>query len=337
MNSKPENGIFFSKDEFYSTLKGKAAGNQDVILLLEIIENRFQTMQNKTMFNPRKCNSASKLSACIQREPSKVILALATNNSIMEIFEKTLTGGFSCVNTRLSFDTELLMPNLTETDYKKMKIDESFKTYKHNDLKVIYRIKLDNENSYHERRIITKILKMDENNQYGFTMTKRMPTGCIKEHPAPSWFRFNLLLKTVGLDDKIGRRFVVDIKFDKKRATEREYLYNEILPPIIEKQKILEPNERSLYQLLELFGKMTDNKPKSYCSTAKSHATLFPKKSIPLYLEDLKFLITRCCWRVTKIYSYYRFEQARFKREFVLMNQKSRQNAKNAIEKGFFK
>ena len=93
----------------------------------------------------------------------------------------------------MSCDTELLMPNLTETDYKKMKI-ESFKAYKRDDLKVIYRIKLDNENSYHERSIITKILKMDENNQYGIAMTKPMPTGCIKEHPAPSCLKFNLLL-----------------------------------------------------------------------------------------------------------------------------------------------
>ena len=93
----------------------------------------------------------------------------------------------------MSCDTELLMPNLTETDYKKMKI-ESFKAYKRDDLKVIYRVKLDNENSYHERSIITKILKMDENNQYGIAMTKPMPTGCIKEHPAPSCLKFNLLL-----------------------------------------------------------------------------------------------------------------------------------------------
>ena len=88
------------------------------------------------MYNPRKCNSASKLSGCIQREQSKVILALRTNNSIMEIFEKTLTGGFSCVNTHLFVDTELLMPNLTEADYKKMKIDEIFKAYKHNYLSI---------------------------------------------------------------------------------------------------------------------------------------------------------------------------------------------------------
>ena len=60
-----------------------------------------------------------------------------------------------------------------------MKIDESFKAYKPDDLKVIYRIKLDNENSYHE------------NNQYGFAMTEPIPTGCIKENPAPSWLKFN--------------------------------------------------------------------------------------------------------------------------------------------------
>ena len=34
---------------------------QDVILLCEIIENRFQLMYDKYGFNPRKCNSASTL------------------------------------------------------------------------------------------------------------------------------------------------------------------------------------------------------------------------------------------------------------------------------------
>ena len=38
-----------------------------------------------------------------------------------------------------------------------------------------------------------------------------------------------------------------------------------------------------------------------------------------------------------KIYSHYAFKQARLKRKFVLMNQKSRQNAKNAVKKDFFK
>ena len=29
LNSKPENGIFFKKDEFYSTLKGKAVDEEE--------------------------------------------------------------------------------------------------------------------------------------------------------------------------------------------------------------------------------------------------------------------------------------------------------------------
>ena len=114
-------------------------------------------------------------------------------------------------------------------------------------------------------------------------------------------------------------------------------MHNEILLPIIEKQKILEANQRSVYQLLDLFSKTADDKLKLYYYTAKSHAILFPKKFIALYLEDLKFLLTRCCWKVTKIYSHYAFEQSRFKRNFVLMNERSRQNAKNAIEKDFLK
>ena len=40
-----------------------------------------------------------------------------------------------------------------------MSIDQNFKAYKRDSLKVMYRIKLDNENYYNERRIITKILK----------------------------------------------------------------------------------------------------------------------------------------------------------------------------------
>ena len=30
-----------------------------------------------------------------------------------KLVEKTLIGGFSCVNTRVAFDTEILFPNLS--------------------------------------------------------------------------------------------------------------------------------------------------------------------------------------------------------------------------------
>ena len=65
----------------------------------------------------------------------------------------------------------------------------------------------------------------------------------------------------------------------------------------------------------------------------KAHATLFSKNAQPLYLEHLKILIGRAGWKVTKLYVHYMFEQERFKKEFISMNQHSRQSAKNSVEK----
>ena len=64
---------------------------------------------------------------------------------------------------------------------------------------------------------------------------------------------------------------------------------------------------------------------------------MFKKQFIPLYLEDLRFLIKKCSWKVTKIYSHFTFKQSCFKRDFELTNQRERQNAKATIEKDFYK
>ena len=131
---------------------------QDVMILLGIVENWFQLMQNKFGYNPCIINSASNLSGCIQREKSKCIIAPPINNVQMEVFKKTISGGFSSVNTRLSFDTEMLMQNLTKKDYDKMTIDQSFKAYKRDDLKFVYSLKLEGEKKFSKKRIISKFL-----------------------------------------------------------------------------------------------------------------------------------------------------------------------------------
>ena len=114
LQKEPEDGIFFSKEEFYSPLKGQAINDdnyenskklfillkmpnlsdlndlhnaQDVILLQEIIESRFQEMQNECGYNPRKVNSASMLNGCILREQSKIILAL-----LRKLYQVVLAG-----------------------------------------------------------------------------------------------------------------------------------------------------------------------------------------------------------------------------------------------------
>ena len=144
---KPDNE-FWEKSEFFSELKLSAVDDEsyenskylhqslkmrnlgdlndlyntkDIILLTEIIEIRFQAMQNTYGFNPRKCNSASSMSGCIEREMSKVILTLPTKYEHVEIFEQTVIGGFSSVNTRLAFDSQILLSNLT--NQKKLETD----------------------------------------------------------------------------------------------------------------------------------------------------------------------------------------------------------------------
>ena len=151
----------------YQNLKMRNLGDlndlckaQDVILLTEIIESRFQAMQNTYNFNPRRCNSASSMSSCIEREMSKIILALPTKVEHAEIFEQTVIGGYSSVNTRLAFDSQILLPNLDfKDDLEHNPMNKNF------NYKIVYNLRMNDQKL--KKRVITKILKLDENNQYG--------------------------------------------------------------------------------------------------------------------------------------------------------------------------
>ena len=220
-------------------------------------------MQNTYGFNSRKCNSVSTTSGCIERKISKVIITLPTKYEQVEILKKTVIGSFSCVNNRLAFDTRILLPNFLDSE---MNVKKYFK------YKIAYNLKIDDQKS--KKRIISKILKLDESNQYGHGMTKSLPTGCIKENKNVSWNTFNRLLETVSLEDDIGHLYIVDIEFDKESATEKTYAYNEIYPPIIVKQKAIDSSERSTFQLLEQFVK-GEKGLSGYKTTTKAHANLF--------------------------------------------------------------
>ena len=80
-----------------------------------------------------------------------------------------------------------------------------------------------------------------------------MPTGCINDGNDLSWEKINILLEKVDFEDEIDHLFVVDIMFDLKSATKRQLVYNEMYPPIMEKKKIIDPCERSVFELLEQY------------------------------------------------------------------------------------
>ena len=104
--------------------------------------------------------------------------------------------------------------------------------------KIIY--KIGNE----DKKVVSKILKMAENNQYGNALTKPLPTGSIKRKKIPTMREFDLIIWGISDKDRIGHLFVVNIHFDKKNASEKQLFYNEIYLPLFEKKKVLLVNER---------------------------------------------------------------------------------------------
>ena len=108
-------------------------------------------------------------------------------------------------------------------------------------------------------------------------MTKPLPTDCIKDDEDIHWETLNILLEKVDFKNEIAHLFVVDIFFDEKKATKQQLVYNEIYPPITEKKKVIDPCERSVFQLLEQHKERENANPLFYCSTHKAHATTFKK------------------------------------------------------------
>ena len=83
-------------------------------------------------------------------------------------------------------------------------------------------------------------------------MTKPLSYSCIKKQEyAPSLLEFNKILDKISHEDKIGHLFIVDIKFHNKNP--KTMLFNEIYPPIFEKNKKMEPSVRSTLQLMSIF------------------------------------------------------------------------------------
>ena len=56
-----------------------------------------------------------------------------------------------------------------------------------------------------------------------------------------------------------------------------------------------------------------------------------------MFLEDLVFCTKTGGWKVTKIHSHITFVPSRLKEIFILMNQTSRQQSKNNVEKDFYR
>ena len=335
----PRGEEFFNKDDFYSTLMEcsisdkdygdvkkfftlldlKTLGDlnryyniQDTLILCAIFEQRVDMLQRLFKFNPRKCNSASAFSDYVHRDKNKCNIVLPRKAETVRLFEKILIGGYSGINTSLAFDTDLF---LKDPENERVLFTDG-----------------DGE----VKRFSSKIAKMDENNQYGFAMTKPLPYRVIKKQKTvPTLDELKRMLADIMLEDKVGHLFVVDVVFEA--SNDKTLLFNKLYPPIFEKQKKLEAYERSCTQIMSVLQLTDKGKMSTLQHTAKTHATLKKTVFLPLYAEDLQFITTKMGWGVTKIYEHYTFRQETFKREFVTMNQNARKTAKTKVEKDFYK
>ena len=159
---------FFDQKDFYSSLKEKDISDeeyenvkkifkllrletlgdmnriynfQDTLILCEIFEQRSVLLEKLFKFNPRKCNSASSFSGYVHRNKSKCNIVMPADAKKIRVFENTLIGGYSCVNTRMAFDTRLFLK-----DAKNEKV--VFKTAEGQ-----------------VKQFLSKIIKMDEKEQ----------------------------------------------------------------------------------------------------------------------------------------------------------------------------
>ena len=133
-----------------------------------------------------------------------------------------------------------------------------------------------------DKGVSAVILKMDENNQYGYAMTKPLPIGCIKKEPTTPTIRdLCLLLSGLSHLDPIDNLLVVDIEFNFERATEKELSLNEIYAPLLEKKKVLPARDRSVFQLFDAIRLKDNSTLNDYKCTAKTHSTMDKKFLVP--------------------------------------------------------
>lgn len=88
-------------------------------------------------------------------------------------------------------------------------------------LKLIYKVISSDANVYEDKRIVSKILKMDQKNQYGNAMIKLLPTGSIKrQKKVPTLREPDLMIQGISDEDSIASLFIVDIESEQKKPTE---------------------------------------------------------------------------------------------------------------------
>ena len=109
--------------------------------------------------------------------------------------------------------------------------------------------RLDGGTESHKRRVFSKIFKLDENNQYGFAMTKPLPIAFFKQEKEVSMDILNNSTENFDRNSKWGEIFVSNIEFDAYDDPKKK-MFNEVFPCVFEPKSKVPVSSRSVYQIL---------------------------------------------------------------------------------------
>lgn len=102
-------------------------------------------------------------------------------------------------------------------------------------------------------------------------------TVALKKDFPPSIAEFDKILDSISHEDDIGHLFATDIKFHD--INEKTLLFNELYPPIFEKNKKIDPYEQSMLQLMSIAVRNEEkDKLNSFPYSFKTRSTLKEKK-----------------------------------------------------------
>lgn len=102
-------------------------------------------------------------------------------------------------------------------------------------------------------------------------------TVALKKDFPPSIAEFDKILDSISHEDDIGHLFAIDIKFHD--INEKTLLFNELYPPIFEKNKKIDPYEQSMLQLMSIAVRNEEkDKLNSFPYSFKTRSTLKEKK-----------------------------------------------------------
>ena len=300
----------------------------DVIILANIVNKRLYDLSKLFVYEPKHFASTTGFSSAALARHSRHILVNPTSYKLLNAFEMGVRGGYSSIPQRLAFDTAIRPgPKITPYVYNSV-------------------------TSTHEKyNFYVKTFKVDENNQYGMSMTRCLPTDAVQ-----------LIMSEDMVDPVTKQNFTEQLLFDKTMSILSHYDHTnsifgyyvnvDLEPP--DKSQVLEialceaympiferviqsVNDMSTFYLHTHTEYKINGDPKKISPTLKTHSTLRKRREEYVFIETLIYCLQNLGWKLTKVHEIYKFRQSEWMSSYVLNNQLMRQKAANKVESDFYK